>query len=332
MKHNHSCSHHHANESCSSTKQSQQPWLIVIVLVIGLLIASYQLWLAWPAMVLKSIEWQRAVNTQLADLLYDAQDKPLIAGSYLMGFSFLYGVLHALGPGHGKMIVTTYLATQPTKVKTSLFLTLTSALCQAIVAITLVSVLVWGLTSSMREVNSQAVKFMMLSSMMVSLLGLMIGWRAVKKLFKQVKPNQHDHKHAHSCGCGHSHIASPQEVDNAKTLREYIGVIASIGLRPCTGAIMVLMFANIVGLYWMGIASAIAMSLGTALTTSILALLTLSGKQIVHHYLHTKEHRHRSSWQAAGYSVQLLGGIILIILGALLIKGQDIGLSPIFAF
>ncbi|MGL6315185.1 nickel/cobalt transporter [Vibrio sp. WXL103] len=333
MKHNHTCSHHQASKSCSSTKQSQQPWLMAIVFVIGLLIAGYQLWLAWPTMVLKSIEWQRAVNTQLADLLYDAQDNPLIAGSYLMGFSFLYGVLHALGPGHGKVIVTTYLATQPTKVKTSLFLTLTSALCQAFVAIALVSVLVWGLTSSMREVNSQAVKFMMLSSMMVSLLGLMIGWRAIRKLLSQLKPqpHDHDHQHSHGCGCGHSHIASPQEVDNAKTLREYIGVIVSIGLRPCTGAIMVLLFANMVGLYWMGIASAIAMSLGTALTTSVLALLTLSGKKFVHHYLHTKQHRDHSRWQAAGYGVQLLGGIILILLGALLIVGQDVGLSPMFS-
>ncbi|MGR5062438.1 nickel/cobalt transporter [Photobacterium sp. DNB22_13_2] len=311
------------------------------LLMVAMLIGGYQLWLAWPSMVLKSIEWQRAVNNQLADLLYDAKDNPLVSGGYLAGFSFLYGVLHALGPGHGKVIVTTYLATQPTKVKTSLMLTLVSAVCQALVAVLLVSVLLWGFNASMREVSSQAVKFMTISSVLVSVLGVMICWRAFKGVRRSVAQSQkmgcadhHDHHHSTECGCGHRHIASPEEVDNAKTLREYIGVIMSIGLRPCTGAIMVLLFANMVGLYWMGVVSALVMSLGTALTTSALALLTLSGKRIVHRYLQQGNGQPGKSdsrlgliW--AGYSLQLVGGIILVLLGLLLASSQSTGLSPV---
>ncbi|MDV5169245.1 nickel/cobalt transporter [Photobacterium rosenbergii] len=316
------------------------------VLAIALLFGAYQLWLAWPSMVLKSIEWQRAVNNQLADLLYDAKENPLVSGGYLAGFSFLYGTLHALGPGHGKVIVTTYLATQPTKVKTSLMLTLVSAICQALVAVALVSVLLWGFNASMREVSSQAVKFMTMSSALVSVLGVMICWRAIKRFRQSVAKQEktacsyhHDHHHHHhdhgtECGCGHRHMASPEEVDNAKTLREYVGVIMSIGLRPCTGAIMVLLFANMVGLYWMGVVSALVMSLGTALTTSALALLTLSGKCIVHRYLQqgngqSGESESNTGLLWAGYSLQLFGGVLLILLGLLLASSQSTGLSPV---
>lgn len=321
----------------------KKEWLMLSLLMVVVLMGCYQLWLAWPSMVLKSIEWQRTVNTQLADLLYDAKENPLVSGGYLAGFSFLYGVLHALGPGHGKVIVTTYLATQPTKVKTSLMLTFVSAICQALVAVALVSVLLWGFNASMREVSSQAVKFMTISSALVSVLGAMICWRAFKGFRRSVVKSQHvsfghhhDHDHHHSteCGCGHRHIAPPEDVDNAKSLREYIGVIMSIGLRPCTGAIMVLLFSNMVGLYWMGVVSALVMSLGTALTTSALALLTLSGKRIVHRYLQQGSRQPGKSdsptgliW--AGYSLQLLGGIILVLMGLLLVSSQSTGLSPV---
>lgn len=89
-----------------------------------------------------------------------------------------------------------------------------------------------------------------------------------------------------------------------------------------------LFFANMVGLYWMGVVSAMLMSMGTAITTSALALLTLSGKKVVHRYLSTKHSHQQRRWQWAGYSLQLLGGTLLILLGLLLVSSQSTGLSP----
>lgn len=322
------------HNSVDTFKQSRLKWILLICLTLVIGIAAHQLWLAWPSMVLKSIEWQRVVNNQLADLLYDAKENPLVSGSYLAGFSFLYGILHALGPGHGKVIVTTYLATQPTKVKTSLVLTFISALCQALVAIALVSILVWGISSSTQDINSQATWFIKLSSILISVLGGMICWRVLKRIYATTfshsnKPcHNHHEEHEHSCGCGHQHVASPEDVDNASSLREYAGVIMSIGLRPCSGAIMVLFFANVVGLYWMGVVSALLMSTGTAITTSALALLTLSGKRIVHRYLASESPDKQKNWQRAGYGLQLTGGILLVLLGLLLANSPSIGVSP----
>ncbi|ELR66958.1 putative membrane protein [Photobacterium marinum] len=348
-------------------------WCIAAIVSSALAIGLYQLWLLWPSLVVASIQWQREVNAQLADLLYDAKANPLIAGGYLAGFSFLYGMLHSLGPGHGKVIVTTYLATHPTKVKASLMLTVISALCQALVAIVLVSVLVWGFSASMRAVNQKAMIFVSLSFALVAVLGALICWKAIKHIYYSMrhsklqvmaltplsaqspdetgqlalksaahssaqpfagKPSlaQNHHHHYEGCGCGHQHVADAEAINRASTWREYVGIVATIGIRPCTGAIMVLLFANMVGMYWMGVISAVVMAAGTALTTSLIAMMTLTGKHLVKRYLMAgNNNSSKAGWKLTGYYLQFFGGILLMIIGLLLMGGQDYGISPVFS-
>ncbi|MEZ8227983.1 nickel/cobalt transporter [Vibrio splendidus] len=340
-------------------------------------IGAYQLWSMWPSLVISSIQWQREVNSELADLLYEAKSNPWGAGSYLIGFSFIYGMLHSLGPGHGKVIVSTYLATHPTKAKASLVLTVVSAFLQALVAILLVSVLLWGFSASMRVVNDKANMFVSLSFALVAVVGTLICWKALKNIYSTMRKPQltlrvkaitplatgavssvpvhtsmalrssgsrimgatnalqaADHTHAdHShadCGCGHQHVADPEAINKASTFREYAGIIVTIGIRPCTGAIMVLLFANMVGLYWMGVLSAFAMAVGTALTTSLIAMMTLTGKHLVKRYLAAGNKNSSESLKVAGHYLQLFGGILLVLIGLLLMNGQDSGMSPVF--
>ncbi|MBR7487218.1 nickel transporter, partial [Klebsiella pneumoniae] len=73
-------------------------------------------------------------------LLQAVAENPAAAGLSLLGFSFAYGILHALGPGHGKVVITTWLATHPSKLKSSIGLTLAASLLQGLVAIVLVVV------------------------------------------------------------------------------------------------------------------------------------------------------------------------------------------------
>ncbi|MDA0150105.1 nickel/cobalt transporter [Vibrio sp. LaRot3] len=342
---------------------------LAIAAILLLSLGLYQLWGVWPSLVVTSIQWQREVNAQLADLLYDAKNSPVAVGSYLVGFSFLYGMLHSLGPGHGKVIVTTYLATHPTKVKMSLVLTVISALVQAIVAILLVSVLLWGFHASMREVNQKAMWLISTSYAFVTVLGALICWKAVKQTYQLVKiskpkftrfvplnsedrvsydqcsansslerltglpliqPQKKCHSHSQECGCGHQHVVDASALNNADTWREYIGIVATIGIRPCTGAIMVLLFANVVGLYWMGVLSAIVMAAGTAFTTSMIAILTLTGKHIVRRYLKGDSGNRFINIKVAGSSLQFLAGVFLVIIGLILFSGQDYGMSPVF--
>ena len=334
--------------------------LVAISSLLIVVASAFQLWVFWPSLVVESIQWQRQVNTQLADLLYTAQSTPLVSGSYLVGFSFLYGMLHSLGPGHGKVIVSTYLATHPTKVRASLILTVVSALCQALVAIILVTVLLWGFNASMRMVNDKASTFVSLSFMLVMVLGALICWKAGKQIYNLIStsklkvkslrpisaqssmgpislqsnkpslsPKAHQHDASTPCGCGHQHVAEADAINRASTLREYVGIVITIGIRPCTGAIMALLFANMVGTYWMGVMSAVAMAGGTALTTSLIALLTLTSKNMVKRYMAKSNNNQARSLQLAGYYLQLFGGLLLISIGLLLSSSQDYGISPV---
>jgi nickel/cobalt exporter len=303
-----------------------------------LFILAYLLWHSWPTIMLQSIKWQRIVNEELSNLLYEAKTNQFSSAVYLLILSIIYGALHSLGPGHGKLIVTTFLATHPSKVKHSLILTIVSALMQAIVAILLVSALLFLFNNSMREVNSKAMELVSLSFLVMAILGGFIIIRALKKLFmsyinnhkKQTHEHQHrheDHEHSHdaSCACGHKHFASADEINNATTWQAYTGIIFSIGIRPCTGAIMALLFANVVGIYWLGVVSAFMMAIGTAMTTSIIALLTISGKKVINGYLNHDEHKNN----AGNTLLQLFGGTILLLLGLLLFYTPAIGISPV---
>ena len=301
---------------------------------------GYMLWQAWPFILLNSIKWQREINMQLTDLLYQAKAHSVTAGLYLAGFSFIYGALHSVGPGHGKMIVTTYLATHPTKVKVSLVLTVLSAFLQAIVAIALVSILLVFFNSTMREVNSEANHFISLSFYAIGILGVIIVFRCLRQIWQHMRTtpatvhrsHEHEHEHEHDkdgqCGCGHQHIIGADAINQASSLREYLGIIISIGIRPCTGAIMALLFANIVSAYWLGVVSAFLMSIGAALTTSTIALMTLSGKKIVSRYLGANT-SHTTSFGAIG--LQFVGGILLILMAVLLLQMPTYGMSPILS-
>ena len=127
----------------SSPVRKPRRWLHLWPLALFLLLAvcgSLWLWQAWPQIMMKSIVWQREVNQQMSGLLKAVAENPTKAGGSLLAFSFIYGVLHALGPGHGKIVITTWLATHPSKLKSSINLTLAASLLQGLVAIALVVV------------------------------------------------------------------------------------------------------------------------------------------------------------------------------------------------
>lgn len=266
--------------------------LSLFIFSLLLAVCGYYLWQYWPTVLIASIQAQKHLYTQFTELLQAAKEHDLLAGIMLVGMSFLYGLLHSLGPGHGKVIMSTYVATHTTKVKLSLILTLVSALLQALVAIVLVSVLLMVFSASMKVVNHTAAQMIELSFYAVVILGGIIVWRNVWAIRQSFKAKASIAVHISSstsattstCSCGHSHSADAAQVNRASSLREYIGVILSIGLRPCSGAIMVLLFSSVLDIYWLGIISAIAMALGTALTTSLIALMTISGKKLLSFY------------------------------------------------
>lgn len=285
--------------------------LFFAVAVIGLL----WLWQAWPQVMLQSVVWQRDVNQQMSGLLQAVAENPTQAGGALLLFSFVYGVLHALGPGHGKVVITTWLATHPSKLKSSIGLTLAASLLQGLVAIGLVVVVLTLLRLPARQLHLSSFWLEKGSYALVGVLGLLLCWRALKKLrmllrkpkFTAFTPH---HVHDQHCGCGHQHMPDPKQLERDEDWRARLMIILSMGMRPCSGAIMVLLFSKVIGVFGWGVASALAMAAGTSLTISSLALLVHVFRTLA---VKLSGNKTPVLWRQVGWTtLALAGGAVLV--------------------
>ena len=289
------------------------PLALFVLLAIG---GGFWLWQSWPQVMVKSILWQREVNQQISGLLKAVAENPIQAGGSLLLFSFTYGVLHALGPGHGKVVITTWLATHPSKLKSSIGLTLASSLLQGLVAIGLVVVVLTVLQLPARQLHMSSFWLEKGSYALVGVLGILLCWRAVKKLrtllhrpvFTAFTPH---HEHHENCGCGHQHLPNPEQMQSGDDWRARLMIILSMGMRPCSGAIMVLLFSKVIGVFSWGMASALAMAAGTSLTITSLALLVHSFRTLA---VRLSGNRTPVLWRQVGWTtLALAGGAVLIV-------------------
>lgn len=289
------------------------PLALFLLLAIG---GALWIWQAWSQVMVQSILWQRDVNQQMSGLLKAVAANPTRAGGSLLLFSFIYGVLHALGPGHGKIVITTWLATHPSKLRSSIGLTLASSLLQGLVAIGLVVVVLTVLQLPARQLHMSSFWLEKASYALVGVLGVLLCWRALKKIrallrrptFTAFTPH---HVHDERCGCGHQHVPNPEQLQSGDDWRARLMIILSMGMRPCSGAIMVLLFSKVVGVFGWGMASALAMAAGTSLTITSLALLVHSFRTMA---LKLSGNKAPVLWrQMAWTTLALAGGAILVV-------------------
>jgi nickel/cobalt exporter len=90
--------------------------------------------------------------------------------------------------------------------------------------------------------------------------------------------HDHGHDHVHDEHCGHSHGPEPGELAGPGGWRRGFGAIFAVGIRPCSGAILVLVFALAQGLFWAGVAATFVMGIGTAITVATIAVIAVSAK------------------------------------------------------
>lgn len=243
----------------------------------------------------------------------------------LISLSFAYGVFHAAGPGHGKVIISSYMLANETQLRRGIMLSVLSSAMQAITAI----VMVGGIFLFLRGTSismTQSTRWLELGSYgLIIVFGL---WLLATKLRARPTPllaHQRDHAHddnqhhAHGVdvvcsSCGHAHMPDAAHVSSITNWREALSVIFAVGLRPCSGAVIVLSFALLNGLYAAGIASVFAMAAGTALTVSILASLAVTAKNTALRFSSTgvMSARLHSVIEIAGASAIVLLGVLML--------------------
>ncbi|RWX79144.1 nickel/cobalt transporter [Neorhizobium lilium] len=231
------------------------------------------------------------------------QDPWALSG--LIGLSFAYGVFHAAGPGHGKAVISSYMIANEIELKRGVVISFLSALLQGVIAIALVGTAYVVLRGSGITMTEATQAMEIASFAMVALFG---AWLLVRKLralripvmsmpmaasagagrgptglsFQAIEVTDHEQDDDGYCEvCGVSHMPDPETLRAKEfNLREAWSAIIAVGLRPCSGAILVMSFALLNGLYLGGILSVFAMSLGTAITVTILATLAVTAKDI----------------------------------------------------
>ncbi|WKD27669.1 nickel/cobalt transporter [Halomonas sp. KG2] len=267
---------------------------------------------------LQLLAWQRDLHRTLTLAITELSRTPSSnTWLTLLGVSFAYGVFHAAGPGHGKAVLATYLASHGGATRRALGLSFAAALLQGITAIAMVAVLVHGLGWVTRQAMGSVVWVEQASFILVALLGGWLCWRAIKQLrhaysghASDAVGHSHSHSHDHSHCCGGAHHIEPQQALDWRTALMTVG---AIGMRPCTGAVLMLGAASLLGQFYVGVASVLAMSLGTGITVSVLALASIVARGWAAKRLQQQSSRQVVE-KAAGWAA-LAGGALIVVLG-----------------
>lgn len=251
----------------------------------------------------------------------------------LLGVSFLYGVFHAAGPGHGKAVISSYLVANNETWRRGIVLSFASAILQAFTAIAVVGVAAVLLGATAKAMGNTVRVIEIVSYALILLIGLRLLWvkgRAFLQVLGSGKDHYHDHGHEHghhhhhdheheqeASAWSHGHAPEPSELAGAHWLRRGLTAIIAVGLRPCSGAIIVLVFALAQGLFWIGVASTFVMGLGTAITVAAIATLAVGARGLAGRLAKAKP----------GAGVIILRGLetaaalVIVLFGAALLTG-----------
>jgi nickel/cobalt transporter (NicO) family protein len=257
----------------------------------------------------------------------------------LMGISFLYGIFHAAGPGHGKAVISSYLVANDETWRRGIVLSFASAILQAFTAIAVVGIAAILLGATAKAMGNTVRVIEIVSYALIILIGLRLLWvkgRAFMLLLRPQAPAQHDHAHDHHHGhahahshdhhhdhaeeasaWGHAHAPEPSELAGRHWLRRGLAAIIAVGLRPCSGAIIVLVFALAQGLFWIGVASTFVMGIGTAITVAAIATLAVGARGLAGRWAKAKP--------GAGMifirGLETVAALVIVAFGALLLTG-----------
>ena len=239
---------------------------------------------------------------QFSSLLRAAKADGSAAWS-LLGLSFLYGIFHAAGPGHGKAVISSYIVANNETLTRGVVLSFASALLQALVAVAVVGLAAALLNATAATMGRAVNVIEIVSYSLIIVIGVRLLWvkgRAFLALLHTLhrpaavgaavtpRPhdhahhghahhshahNGHDHSHGHDHGhhhhgeghahhhhhhaddedasaWGHAHAPEPEELAGPGGWKRGLSAIVAVGLRPCSGAILVLVFALAQGLSW----------------------------------------------------------------------------------
>lgn len=283
------------------------------------------------------LAWQNKFNSELQHATRALKSDPSALATLMLS-SFAYGIFHAAGPGHGKAVLTSYMIANETALKRGLTLAGLAALLQGAIAIALVSIAaaVFNATAGQMKQATNLIDIASYSAIM--LLGARLCWVKGQNFINQVlrvyRTNANfsshnfscdeleDGKHEHGPNCNHYHAPNAETlISSSFSWREAITTIIAAGLRPCSGAILILVFTLSQNLFYAGIAATFMMSLGTAITTGALAAIAVYAKNTALRWTEKSSQK----LLLIGGAAELSAAVLVLSLGLFLLCNLSFG-------
>jgi ABC-type nickel/cobalt efflux system permease component RcnA len=220
-----------------------------------------------------SADYQRRIQQSLSTSLRDIKSgSGSLALWTLVAVCFGYGVVHTLGPGHGKAVVVAYFldSKRPRAWIEGVFagswIAFTHTLAALLLAGGLKTFAVVGLFGALREVRNVEI----VSYTLILLIGFWRLWAGI---------SGHLHEHAHGDDHHHDHDHQHQHPAQ-RTLAGWL-LLTAAGIAPCAGALVVILLSLALGVLWAGVIGVIAIALGMAITLAAVGMASMVAHRLI---------------------------------------------------
>lgn len=251
----------------------------------------------------KIMLWQQQLNKKLTAQVKRIKDeRSLTALLPLIVISFLYGVLHAAGPGHGKVVVFSYFISRKAKIKKGIVLGNMISLFHAVSGIIIVLALYFIIkVSYLSSFESISQKIKIISYGMILAIGIIMFINSFFNLTNRLFP-----------GPGN------QETPNdSETNRSVLPLALAVGIVPCPGVVIIMLFALSFNLLAVGLAMSLLMAAGMAITITLAGIISILGRKGMLKGL-TRKEKTRDLFQKG---LTAFGSLLIILFGGTLLWG-----------
>jgi ABC-type nickel/cobalt efflux system permease component RcnA len=239
----------------------------------------------------------QALSRELRRLRQGEVTGPALAVAWI---AFLYGVLHAVGPGHGKLVISSLFLARDARLGTAVAVSGAVSFLQTVSAVGMVSIVALALGRGGFDVLRDSRHIELVSYGLITAIGLSMLVAALRELWAQRR----------------GHRGAPTDTVRAGG-RVSSGLVLATGLTPCASAVIILLFALGQGVFLVGIAASLVMAVGMGLTVSLVGILAVFARRGTMRAASSS--RSVAPWVRGGLGV--LGAAAIACLGLVLFLG-----------